>query len=88
MHLTHLYLLISHRILHTDCYLAATGLPDPQEDHAVLMTKFAIGCMESMRLTSAKLASLYGDETAKLTCRTGIHSGTSKMYSTRPMLLC
>jgi hypothetical protein len=31
-----------------DCYVAATGLPDPQEDHAWRMCKFALECRSKM----------------------------------------
>ena len=31
-----------------DCYVAATGLPEPRDDHAVVMGKFARDCMHKM----------------------------------------
>ena len=31
-----------------DCYVAVAGLPDPREDHAVVMCRFASECMERM----------------------------------------
>ena len=61
-----------------DCYVAATGLPNVMEDHAVVMARFARRCLESMldifssSLTEAKL----GPGTADLGMRFGIHSGS------------
>jgi class 3 adenylate cyclase len=31
-----------------DCYVAVAGLPDPQEDHAVIMTNFSGDCIFGM----------------------------------------
>jgi hypothetical protein len=28
-----------------DCYVAATGLPDPRKDHAIVLAKFARDCL-------------------------------------------
>ena len=38
-----------------DCYVAVTGLPDPQPDHAVRMTKFARECVTMMTEVTRKL---------------------------------
>ena len=32
-----------------DCYVAATGLPDPRKDHALAMVRFARDCMNGMQ---------------------------------------
>jgi Adenylate and Guanylate cyclase catalytic domain len=32
-----------------DCYVAVTGLPDPQPLHAVIMTQFALECLHEMQ---------------------------------------
>jgi class 3 adenylate cyclase len=37
-----------------DCYVAVTGLPDPQPDHAVIMAKFASECMTKMNQLTAE----------------------------------
>lgn len=59
-----------------DCYLAITGVPCPQKDHAVLMAKFACDCMEKMDyLIHTKLANQLGEEVRELKLRVGMHSG-------------
>lgn len=32
-----------------DCYLAVTGLPDPQVNHAMIMARFSYECRQKMR---------------------------------------
>jgi class 3 adenylate cyclase len=58
-----------------DCYLAVTGLPDPQKDHAVRMTKFARECLRTVSQLTHKLESSLGPDTGDLTMRFGLHSG-------------
>jgi class 3 adenylate cyclase len=38
-----------------DCYVAVTGLPNPQPDHAVIMIKFARDCLRRMRVLTTEL---------------------------------
>eukprot|EP00934_Nitzschia_sp_Nitz4_P009170 Nitzschia sp. Nitz4//scaffold37_size175936//139425//149009//NITZ4_002062-RA/size175936-snap-gene-0.260-mRNA-1//-1//CDS//3329549836//9160//frame0 len=58
-----------------DCYVAVTGLPDPQEDHAVRMAKFAHECKEKFTEVVDKLKQTLGQDTADLAMRFGLHSG-------------
>eukprot|EP00339_Tiarina_fusa_P025852 CAMPEP_0117000886 /NCGR_PEP_ID=MMETSP0472-20121206/3077_1 /TAXON_ID=693140 ORGANISM="Tiarina fusus, Strain LIS" /NCGR_SAMPLE_ID=MMETSP0472 /ASSEMBLY_ACC=CAM_ASM_000603 /LENGTH=1264 /DNA_ID=CAMNT_0004700725 /DNA_START=238 /DNA_END=4032 /DNA_ORIENTATION=+ len=58
-----------------DCYVAATGLPEPQADHAVRMAKFAAKCMISMVEVTRDLEVRLGPDTGELRMRTGLHSG-------------
>jgi class 3 adenylate cyclase len=58
-----------------DCYVAVTGLPDPQEDHAVIMAKFARECMYKMNELTRSLEVSLGPETGGLSMRFGLHSG-------------
>lgn len=59
-----------------DCYVAATGLPNPQEDHAVRMVKFATDCVQKLtELLATELVSRLGPDTGKLCMRFGLHSG-------------
>jgi class 3 adenylate cyclase len=58
-----------------DCYVAVTGLPDPQPLHAVIMTEFAMGCMREMKALVATMARKLGDGTKDLSMRFGLHSG-------------
>jgi class 3 adenylate cyclase len=58
-----------------DCYVAVTGLPDPQEDHAVIMASFARSCIKKMQKLTKKLEATLGPGTADLAIRIGLHSG-------------
>jgi class 3 adenylate cyclase len=58
-----------------DCYVAVTGLPDPQPDHAVRMTKFARKCMQKVSEITAQLETKLGPGTGSLRMRFGLHSG-------------
>jgi class 3 adenylate cyclase len=58
-----------------DCYVAVTGLPDPQEDHALIMAKFARDCIVKMGQLTTELAGVLGADTATLRIRVGMHSG-------------
>jgi class 3 adenylate cyclase len=58
-----------------DCYVAATGLPEPCSDHAVVMARFARLCMEQMRRIVRALERSLGPDTAELAMRAGMHSG-------------
>jgi class 3 adenylate cyclase len=59
-----------------DCYVAVTGLPEPQDDHAVIMVKFASDCMAKMGQLTTELVGSLGDDTALLAMRIGLHSGS------------
>jgi class 3 adenylate cyclase len=56
-------------------YMAATGLPNPQPDHAIRMVKFARDCMQKMGGLLAELEMTLGDDTTELAMRVGMHSG-------------
>lgn len=57
-----------------DCYIAVTGIPDPIDDHATLLTQFAFECRDKVREVCSDLEA-EGLDTAKLDMRFGIHSG-------------
>eukprot|EP00980_Cylindrotheca_fusiformis_P013632 scaffold3508_cov113-Cylindrotheca_fusiformis.AAC.12 len=59
----------------SDCYVAAAGLPEPVDNHAVLACKFALDCLRKMRQSTVKLEVSLGPDTADLALRIGIHSG-------------
>ena len=60
----------------SDCYVATTGLPNPQSDHAVIMAKFANDCMVKLQqLIQEELVNTLGSDTANLAMRFGLHSG-------------
>lgn len=58
-----------------DCYVAVTGLPEPMEDHAVVMAKFARQCMWKMMEIVHALEIHLGPDTGDLSMRFGLHSG-------------
>jgi class 3 adenylate cyclase len=58
-----------------DCYLAATGLPDPQPAHALIMAKFAGECRTRLSEILQSLEVKLGPDTADLGMRFGLHSG-------------
>jgi class 3 adenylate cyclase len=58
-----------------DCYVAVTGLPDPQPLHALIMTEFAIECIQRMTSLVRKLQGKLGEGTEDLSMRLGLHSG-------------
>jgi len=58
-----------------DCYVAVCGLPEPREDHAVAMTRFARDCQLKMASLSRQLEIALGPDTADLSFRIGMHSG-------------
>jgi class 3 adenylate cyclase len=58
-----------------DCYVAVTGLPEPREDHAVAMARFARDCMVKMNDLTHKLEITLGPDTGELAMRFGMHSG-------------
>jgi len=58
-----------------DCYVAACGLPESRDDHAVLLFRFARQCLTKMNALVHKLANTLGPDTAELSMRFGIHSG-------------
>jgi class 3 adenylate cyclase len=58
-----------------DCYVAVTGLPEPQIDHAVIMARFAKDILARMHVITKQLEVTLGPDTGDLTLRIGLHSG-------------
>jgi len=58
-----------------DCYVAATGLPEPQPDHALRMSRFAAQCLSKMNEVTRSLEISLGPDTGELRMRVGLHSG-------------
>lgn len=58
-----------------DCYVAVTGLPEPNDDHAAMMCRFALAIRLTMRDACKRLESILGPGTADLSLRIGVHSG-------------
>jgi class 3 adenylate cyclase len=58
-----------------DCYVACCGLPEPRDDHAEVMLKFAMDCRKTMNAVVRKLEVVLGPDTCDLKMRIGLHSG-------------
>jgi class 3 adenylate cyclase len=58
-----------------DCYLAVTGLPEPQANHAMIMARFAYECRQKLRELVRELCVMLGPGTSDLSMKFGMHSG-------------
>lgn len=58
-----------------DCYVAVTGLPDPRDDHAIVIAKYAVRCLLKFNVLTKRLEANLGPGTASLGMRFGLHSG-------------
>mmetsp|Transcript_42207 Transcript_42207/g.101959 ORF Transcript_42207/g.101959 Transcript_42207/m.101959 type:complete len:608 (+) Transcript_42207:114-1937(+) len=58
-----------------DSYMAVTGLPVPDENHAVHMARFAYQCLVRSKKMCSDLEALLGPGTSELGLRIGLHSG-------------
>ena len=59
-----------------DCYVAACGVPQPRDDHAVAMARFAVRCAQTMYRVTKELELTLGPDTTDLDIRIGLHSGS------------
>jgi len=55
--------------------MAVTGLPEPDENHAVSMARFAYQCIVKMHDVCNDLEGFLGPGTDELAMRIGLHSG-------------
>lgn len=58
-----------------ETFVAATGIPHAQTDHAVAMCKFTKECMRKMPKFVKKMEVKFGPDTGELTLRCGMNSG-------------
>jgi hypothetical protein len=58
-----------------DSYVAVTGLPEPQVDHAVRMVRFAREALSRLNHVTRSLELTLGPDTGDLRFRFGLHSG-------------
>ena len=58
-----------------DTYLAVTGIPEAQENHALIMSIFACKCKVKMQEVVQDLERTLGPDTSDLDMRFGLHSG-------------
>ena len=58
-----------------DCYVAVAGLPNPRDDHAVLMAEFSKACMRKFKALVHRMEISLGPDTGDLSMRFGLHSG-------------
>ncbi|CAB9523056.1 Receptor-type guanylate cyclase gcy [Seminavis robusta] len=60
-----------------DCYVAVTGIPKPQEKHAVIMCRFADDAMAAMKEVTQGLVDRLGEDLMDLDMRVGLYSGST-----------
>lgn len=58
-----------------DTYVAACGLPNEREDHAVVIARYAVECLSTFQTVIRELETTLGPDTGDLDIRIGIHSG-------------
>lgn len=58
-----------------DCYVAVSGLPTPNKDHAKVMTRFAHEILLITSQLTQQLEAVLGPGTSDLGLRVGLHSG-------------
>lgn len=56
-------------------FLAATGLPNPQKNHHLIMCRFATECLNKMKSVTRELEPSLGAGTTELALRVGLHCG-------------
>eukprot|EP00980_Cylindrotheca_fusiformis_P014103 scaffold3710_cov103-Cylindrotheca_fusiformis.AAC.2 len=56
-----------------DCYVAAAGIPDPMENHALIACMFAREALKKMKKITHQMEVSLGPDTAALDLRIGIH---------------
>jgi class 3 adenylate cyclase len=49
-----------------DCFVAVAGLPEPRKDHAIVMVRFALECLQRIDELTKKLEVVLGPDTADL----------------------
>lgn len=59
-----------------DCYVCVTGLPTPDEDHALIMARFSQIMMKEFNDIVLRLETELGPGTGDLAIRVGMHSGS------------
>ena len=55
--------------------VAVTGVPEPREDHAILMARFAREIILKISIVASRLETKLGPDTGDLALRVGMHSG-------------
>ena len=55
--------------------VAVTGVPEPCDDHAILMARFAREIILKMSIVASRLEMTLGPDTGELALRVGMHSG-------------
>eukprot|EP00980_Cylindrotheca_fusiformis_P014107 scaffold3710_cov103-Cylindrotheca_fusiformis.AAC.6 len=56
-----------------DCYVAAAGIPDPMDNHAIIACKFSREAVTKMKEITHQMEVSLGPDTAALDLRVGIH---------------
>ncbi|CAB9497986.1 Receptor-type guanylate cyclase gcy [Seminavis robusta] len=58
-----------------DCYVAATGIPEPRRDHTAVMVRFGHDIISVMARVVKTLELSLGPDTSDLALRVGVHTG-------------
>jgi class 3 adenylate cyclase len=77
------YDLVQVESLSGGSYCAVSGIPVSNRTHATLMARFAFDCQESIKLMMETLSSRFGEDTAKLALKIGLHSGSCQASITQ-----
>jgi hypothetical protein len=59
----------------TELDVAVCGLPIPNDNHALVMAKFALSCVQKFNSLMKEMVKQFGPDTADLQVRVGLHSG-------------
>ena len=68
-----------------DCFIAAAGVPRPQEDHVLRAARF---CADAVAATAATLVDTEAPELGYLSCRVGFHTGCAQPRPARARRRC
>ena len=68
-----------------DCFIAAAGVPRPQEDHVLRAARF---CADAVKATAATLVDTEAPELGYLSCRVGFHTGCAQPRPARARRRC
>lgn len=58
-----------------DSYVAVCGLPNPDANHFITMSRFAIDCLNKFKVLAKELEAKLGPDTGDLDLRIGLNSG-------------
>ena len=72
---TYTLILMTDKFVRLIVSVAVTGVPEPREDHAILMARFARVIILKMSIVASRLETKLGPDTGDLALRVDMHSG-------------